>query len=86
MITENDKFEIPDKYKKMTLKEIRKEKDILFHKLKEDQLIAMENNYTDPNVCDDCEIGDSLKCQFCCSRCYEVYDECPNPDCDPMDI
>ena len=30
MITENDKFEIPDKYKQMTLKELRKEKDILY--------------------------------------------------------
>lgn len=26
------------------------------------------------------------QCQFCCSKCYEDYGECPNPDCDPMDI
>ena len=69
MITENDKFEIPDKYKQMTLKELRKEKDILYHKLKVDQLIVMENNYTESSVCDECEIGDSWECQFCCSRC-----------------
>ena len=28
MITENDEFSIPDKYKKMTLEEIKKEKTI----------------------------------------------------------
>jgi hypothetical protein len=38
------------------------------------------------SVCDDCEIGDNWECQFCCAKCYEDYGECPNPDCDPMDI
>ena len=45
-----------------------------------------ENDYREPSVCDDCEIGDGWECQFCCSKCYEDYGECPNPDCDPMDI
>ena len=40
----------------------------------------------EPSVCDDCGIGDGWECQFCCSKCYEDYGECPNPDCDPMDI
>ena len=45
-----------------------------------------ENDYRESSVCDDCEIGDGWECQFCCSKCYEDYGECPNPDCDPMDI
>ena len=44
------------------------------------------DDYREPSVCDDCEIGDGWECQFCCSKCYEDYGECPNPDCDPMDI
>ena len=44
------------------------------------------DNYQETSVCDDCEIGDGWECQFCCSKCYEDYGECPNPDCDPMDI
>ena len=43
-------------------------------------------DYKEPSVCDDCEIGDGWECQFCCSKCYEDYGECPNSDCDPMDI
>ena len=46
----------------------------------------MEEDYKEPSVCDDCEIGDGWECQFCCSKCYEDYGKCPNPDCDPMDI
>ena len=45
-----------------------------------------ENDYRESAVCDDCEIGDGWECRFCCSKCYENYGECPNPDCDPMDI
>ena len=44
------------------------------------------DDYKEPSVCDDCEIGDGWECQFCCSKCYEDYGECPNHDCDPMDI
>ena len=44
------------------------------------------DNYQEISVCDDCEIGDGWECQFCCGKCYEDYGECPNPDCDPMDI
>ena len=40
----------------------------------------------EPSVCDDCEISDGWECHYCCSKCYEDYGECPNPDCDPMDI
>ena len=43
-------------------------------------------DYRESSVCDDCEIGDGWECHFCCSKCYEDYGECPNPDCDPMDI
>ena len=46
----------------------------------------MEDDYKELSVCDDCEIGDGWECQFCCSKCYEDYGECPNPDCDQMDI
>ena len=46
----------------------------------------MDDDYKEPSVCDDCKIGDGWECQFCCSKCYEDYGECPNPDCDPMDI
>ena len=45
-----------------------------------------DDDYKEPSVCNDCEIGDGWECQFCCSKCYEDYGECPNPDCDPMDI
>lgn len=38
------------------------------------------------SVCDDCERADYWECRFCCAKCYEDYGECPNPDCDPMDI
>lgn len=38
------------------------------------------------SVCDDCAIGDEWECKFCCDKCYEDYGECPNPDCDLMDI
>ena len=44
------------------------------------------DNYQETSVCDDCEIGDGWECLFCCSKCYEDYGECPNPDCDPMAI
>ena len=43
-------------------------------------------DYREQSVCDGCEIGDGWECQFCCSKCYEDYGECPNLDCDPMDI
>lgn len=46
----------------------------------------MEEDYEEPSVCDDCEIGDGCNCQFCCNKCYEDYGKCPNPDCDPMNI
>ena len=48
--------------------------------------LSDDDDCREPSVCDDCEIGDGWECQFCCSKCYEDYDECPNPDCDPMDI
>ena len=103
MITENDKFEIPDKYKYMSVEEIRKEKEIIYHQLmsKKKDIIMPDkskikrgqrakifpvDDYIEISVCDDCEIGDGWECQFCCSKCYEDYGECPNPDCDPMDI
>lgn len=44
------------------------------------------DDYHEPSVCDDCDRGDHWECMFCCSKCYEDYGECPNPDCDPMDI
>lgn len=44
------------------------------------------DEFKEPSVCDDCEHGDHWECMFCCARCYELYGECPNPDCDPMDI
>ena len=40
----------------------------------------------EPSVCDNCKHGDYWDCYFCCKRCIEEYGECPNPDCDPMDI
>lgn len=45
-----------------------------------------QNDYTEPSVCDSCEMDDGWECSFCCSKCYEDYGECPNPDCNPMDI
>ena len=36
----------------------------------------MEDDYREPSVCDDCEIGDGWECQFCCSKCYEDEVEC----------
>ena len=33
------------------------------------------DDYKEPSVCDDCEIGDGWECQFCCSKCYEDYDK-----------
>lgn len=47
-----------------------------------------EDEYYDdePSVCDGCETGDTWECQFCCAKCIEDYGDCPNPDCDPMDI
>lgn len=49
-----------------------------------------DDDYKEPSVCDDCEIGDGWECQFCCSKCYEDYDgDLPNgycDDCDSMDI
>jgi len=44
-----------------------------------------DDDYREPSVCDDCDRGDHWECMFCCSKCYEDYGECPNPDCDPMD-
>ena len=48
------------------------------------------DDYKEPSVCDDCEIGDGWECQFCCSKCYEDFDgELPEgycDDCDSMDI
>lgn len=37
------------------------------------------------SVCDNCDLN-GWDCYFCCAKCYEDYGECPNPDCDPMDI
>ena len=48
--------------------------------------LSDDDDYREPSVCDNCEIGDGWEYQFCCSKCYEDYGECPNPDCDPMDI
>ena len=31
----------------------------------------MEDDYKEPSVCDDCEIGDGWECHFCCNKCYE---------------
>lgn len=31
-------------------------------------------------------INDYWECYFCCAKCIEDFDECPNPDCDPWDI
>lgn len=45
-----------------------------------------DDDYREPSVCDDCEMDDHWECMFCCSKCYEDYGECPNPDCNPMDI
>lgn len=45
-----------------------------------------DEEYKEPSVCDNCEIGDGWECQFCCNKCYEDYGECPNPNCDLMDI
>lgn len=44
------------------------------------------DEFKEPSGCDDCENGDHWECMFCCARCYELYGECTNPDCDPMDI
>ena len=33
----------------------------------------MEDNYKEPSVCDDCEIGDGWECQFCCYTFDEFY-------------
>lgn len=46
----------------------------------------MEDDYRETSVCDTCENDDYWECCFCCAKCYEDYDECPDPDCDPMDI
>jgi hypothetical protein len=37
------------------------------------------------SVCDNCDLN-GWDCYFCCTKCFEDYGECPNPDCDPMDI
>ena len=57
-----------------------------WQRMKYEWRIYMEDDYIEPSVCDDCEIGDGWECYFCCIKCYEDYGECPNPDCDPMDI
>ena len=46
----------------------------------------MFDNYKESSVCNDCEIGDVWECQLCCAKCYEDYGECPDPECNPMDI
>lgn len=46
----------------------------------------MDEDYREPSVCDNCDIDDHWECQFCCSKCYEMFGECPNPDCNKMDI
>lgn len=44
------------------------------------------DDYKEPSVCDDCEIGDGWECRFCCSKCYEDYDgELPEEHCDNCD-
>lgn len=45
------------------------------------------DDYKEPSVCDECEIGDGWECQFCCSKCYEDYDgELPDGYCDNCDL
>ena len=48
--------------------------------------LADDNDQVEPSVCDNCERGDEWECRYCCSKCYEDYGECPDPNCDPMDI
>lgn len=38
------------------------------------------------SICDECERKDAWECEFCCAKCMEDFGECPDPDCDPMDI
>lgn len=46
-----------------------------------------KSKYEDePSVCDNCDQHDYWECHFCCPRCYEFFGECPDEDCDPMDI
>lgn len=33
------------------------------------------------SVCDRCERKDTWECWFCCTKCFEDYGECPDPDC-----
>lgn len=45
----------------------------------------MIDEYEEESVCSDCD-KDEWECAYCCAKCYEDYGECPDPDCDPMDI
>ena len=38
------------------------------------------------SVCDECDHEDEWDCRFCCARCMELYGECQNEECDPMDL
>lgn len=49
------------------------------------QALAVEKRRA-MSVCDGCERAEYWECIFCCAKCYEDYGECPNPDCNPMDI
>lgn len=46
----------------------------------------VEEEFREASVCDDCDSGDYWECHFCCSKCYEDYGKCPDPECDPWDI
>ena len=58
-----------------------------FYKIPVQELIMDEYiNEQEVSVCDTCEMGDVWECQFCCSKCLEDYGECPDLECNPMDI
>lgn len=40
---------------------------------------------TETGVCNGCE-SDAWECEFCCKKCFEDFGECPDPECNPMDI
>lgn len=50
-----------------------------------DEYLEDDDFYEEKSVCDACDL-DHWECMFCCSKCYEIYGECPNEDCDPYDI
>ena len=44
-----------------------------------------DDDFYEESVCDGCNL-DHWECMFCCSKCYEIYGECPNEDCNTYDI